>query len=539
MPRLRHRLSLRVVTLTITLAIMTAIVGISGIFSLEEFQEDYGKVKDHNFEMLLTMTKLKVQSNEVLTATTDMFLAENETDLQTLNFYIDGRMAWIDKLSEELADRVDNVQELFIFKSRLYTQVQVISDEMLNKMTLSDALLIEYKKVEEYKRSQIKEGNSDIALAVDNIMSLFNSMDQKSLLSQEKPNTEEVKQFISPLKDTISEQEYKHITALFLDQPSLTSTYQRYLAQLEVLNVLKSEHAQLSKSIASVTGEAILMAEKNFLNNLNKAEEKILSRKSDLYVLMFISFAIALVLVFLQIGFLRRVHLIRKIIDAGDAKSQFQIPIKGRDEISEMAKSVKSYIEEILEKEQQVSETNKKLEHLAMHDGLTGIYNRRYFDAKLEQEHIRYLRYKEPYCLAMLDLDFFKKVNDTYGHDIGDKVLIDFTARVTKQLRETDLFARLGGEEFGLLMPLTSEINAVILMERIRNHIQSIPCVVNNFRINYSVSIGLVEVKEINDMHDVLKQLALADKALYEAKRTGRNRVNVYQSEQLITPQRA
>lgn len=518
---------------------MTTIVGISGILSLEEFQEEYGKVKDHNFEMLLNMTKLKVQSNEVLTATTDMFLAEHETDLQILNFYIDGRMAWIDKLSEELADRVDNVQELFIFKSRLYTQVQVISDEMLNKMALLKSLLIEYKKVEKYKRSQIKEGNSDIALAVDNIMSLFNSMDQKSLLSQEKPNTEEVKQFISPLKDTISEQEYKHITALFLEQPSLTSAYQHYLAQLEVLNVLKSEHVQLSKSIASVTGEAILMAEKNFLNNLNKAEEKISLRKSDLYVLMFISFAIALVLVFLQIGFLRRVHLIRKIIDAGDAKSQFQIPINGRDEISEMAKSVKSYIEEILEKEQQVSETNKKLEHLAMHDGLTGIYNRRYFDAKLEQEHIRYLRYKEPYCLAMLDLDLFKKVNDTYGHDIGDKVLIDFTDRVTKQLRETDLFARLGGEEFGLLMPLTSEINALILMERIRNHIQSIPCVVNNFRIDYSVSIGLVEVKEINDMHDVLKQLTLADKALYEAKRTGRNRVHVYQGEQLITPQRA
>ena len=76
MPRLRHRLSLRVVTLTITLAIMTAIVGGAGIFTLEEFQEDYGKVKDHNFEMLLNMTKLKVQSNEVLTATADMFLAE-------------------------------------------------------------------------------------------------------------------------------------------------------------------------------------------------------------------------------------------------------------------------------------------------------------------------------------------------------------------------------------------------------------------------------------------------------------------------------
>ena len=534
MPRLRHRLSLRVVTLTIILAIMTAVVGISGIFSLEEFQEDYGKVKDHNFEMLLTMTKLKVQSNEVLTATTDMFLAENETDLQTLNFYIEGRMAWIDQLSEELANRVDNVQELFILKSRLYAQVQVISDEMLKKMTLLDVLMVEYKKVEAYKRTQIKAGNSNIALMADNIMALFNSMDQTSLLSQEKSNIEEVKQLILPLKGTVSEQQYNHLTALFLDKPSLTSAYQDYLSQLQVLKILKSENAQLSQAVTSVSGEAILTTQKNFLNNLNNIEEKITVRKSYLYLLMFVSFIITSILVFLQIDFLRRVHLIRQVIEAGDAKSEFQIPIKGRDEISEMAKSVKKYIEDILEKEQQVSETNKKLEHLAMHDGLTNIYNRRYFDAKLEQEHIRYLRYKDPYCLAMLDLDFFKSINDTYGHDIGDKVLIDFTTRVTKQLRETDLFARLGGEEFGLLMPQTCEHNAMKLMERIRSNIHSIPCVVNNFSISFSVSIGFVEVQELDDMHDVLKQLSLADKALYDAKKSGRNRIQIYQGEPLI-----
>ncbi|WP_137297701.1 GGDEF domain-containing protein [Psychromonas sp. SP041] len=537
MPRLRHRLSLRVVTLTIMLAIMTAIVGVSGILSLKEFQEDYGKVKDNNFEMLLNMTMLKVQSNEVLTATTDMFLAENESDLRRFNLYIKDRAAWIDQLSEELANRVDNAQELFLLKSRLYEQVKDISDGMFKKIALSEALLIEYKKVETYKRLQMKGGNSEIALMADNVMSLFNSMDQKSLLSQEKPTIEKVKQFILPLKNTISEQEYNQLSTLFLDTPSLTSTYQRYLVQLEVLNVLKSENAQLSQLVTSVTGEAILAAQKSFLNNLNKVEEKITVRKSHLYLLLFASFIITLMLVLLQIGFLRRVHLIRKIIDAGDAKNQFQIPVSGRDEISEMAKSVKKYIQEILEKEQQVTETNKKLEHLAMHDGLTNIYNRRYFDANLEQEHLRYLRYKEPYCLAMLDLDLFKSINDTYGHDIGDKVLIDFTSRVSKQLRETDLFARLGGEEFGLLMPRTSESSALILMERIRGHINSMPCIADDFHIDFSVSIGLVEVQNIDDMHDVLKQLTLADKALYDAKKTGRNRVCVYQGEPLITHQ--
>ena len=539
MPRLRHRLSLRVVTLTIILAAMTVIVGISGVLSLKEFQEDYGKIKDNNFEMLLNMTKLKVQSNEVLTATTDMFLAEDKNDLKNINLYIKDRMAWIDQLSEELANRVDNVQELFILKSRLHTQVQVISDEMLKKIALLDALMIEYKKVEEYKHAQIKAGNSNIALMVDNVMSLFNSLDQKSLLSQERPNTEEVKRLIISMRYATSEQQYNRLTALFLDKPSLTSAYQNYLSQIQTLKILKSENMQLSQAVTSVTGEAILTTQKNFLNNLNKIEEKITLRQSELYLLMLVSFIITSILVFLQIDFLRRVHIIRQVIEAGDAKSQFQIPIKGRDEISEMAKSVKKYTDEILEKEQQVSETNKKLEHLAMHDGLTNIYNRRYFDAKLEQEHLRYLRYKESYCLAMLDLDFFKSINDTYGHDIGDKVLVEFTARVTKQLRETDLFARLGGEEFGLLMPQTCQRNAMKLMERIRNNIGSFSFLINGFSINLSVSIGLVEVQELDDMHDVLKQLSLADKALYEAKNTGRNKIQIYQGEPLITHQRA
>jgi len=534
MPRLRHRLSLRVVTLTIMLATMAALVGISGILSLKEFQNDYEEVKNNHFEMLLNMTELKIQTNEVLTAATEMFLVENKNDLQWSNLYIKDKAAWIDHLSEELFMSIDNYQDLLTLKLRLYKQVELISDEMLKKIVLSSQLLTEYEKVEAYKRLQIKAGNSDIALMTDNIMSLFNSMDRNNLLNKKGAIAEKVKQFILPFKSTVSELEYNNLIALFLGESSLVSAYQTYQAQLELLKALKLENAELRKSMASVTADTVLIVQKTFLNNLNEIEEKISTRESHLYLLLFVSFIVALVLVFLQIDFLRRVHLIRKVIDAGDAKSQFRIPITGKDEISEMARSVKIYIEDILEKEQQVSETNKKLEHLAMRDGLTNIFNRRYFDANLEHEHLRYLRYKESYCLAMLDLDLFKNINDTYGHDIGDKVLIDFTNRVSKQLRETDLFARLGGEEFGLLMPRTIENNAIILMERIRDAINTVPCIVNNLHIDFSVSIGVVEVRDTNDMHDISKLLSLADKALYEAKKTGRNRVCVHQSEQLM-----
>lgn len=535
MPRLRHRLSFRVITLTIILATMGAIIGVSGLLSLKEFKDDYKEMKDKHFEMLLNMTELKIQTNDVLAATSDMLLADNKDELQRSNLYIKDKTAWINKLSDGLSDKVNNYQDLFTLILRLNEQVRVISDGILKKMALSNQLFTEYEKAEAYKRLQIKEGNSDIALMAENIMSLFNSMDRNHLLNNKDVIAEKVKQLILPFKSTVSEQEYNDLIALFMGESSLVSSYQTYLTQLDLLKTLKLENAELRESIVSVTGETILLVQKAFLNNLNEIEEKITLRESRLYLLLFISFIVALILIFLQIGFLRRVHLIRKVIDAGDAKSQFNISITGKDEISEMARSVKKYIEDILEKEQQVSETNKKLEHLAMRDGLTNIYNRRYFDANLEHEHLRYLRYKETYCLAMLDLDLFKKINDTHGHDIGDKVLIDFTSRVSKQLRESDLFARLGGEEFGLLMPGTIENNALILMERIRESVNTIPCVIDDLHVGFSVSIGVVEVRDLHDTHDISQLLSLADKALYEAKETGRNRVCVHQSEQFIT----
>tara|TARA_R110001592_G_scaffold200435_2_gene449268 strand:+ start:2741 stop:4360 length:1620 start_codon:yes stop_codon:yes gene_type:complete len=531
MPRIHHRLSLRVVTLTMVLAAMTAIVGISGIFSLQEFKEDYQKVKDNQFETLLNITEFKGQSYEILKTANGMFLADNKNDLQWDVLYISDKQLWLDKLFKQLYEATDNYQELSALKLRLFQQTSVTSKAMLQLYQIANRFFIQYEKVEQYKYLQMSQRNYDVVITTENIMTLFNPMKNKNLTLEKEVKLDDVSKIINSAQGKISNQEYTDLNTLFMGESSLFAIYKLYISQLERIKALRAENKQLSYLIASVTGKTVLSIQKKFLINLHKIEEKIATRKSRLYILLIICFSIAFVLAVLQINFLKRVHLIRKVIDAGYSKTQDQIPIKGKDEFSEMARAVKDYIDQLLSKEQEVSETNKKLKHLATHDGLTNIYNRRYFDTHFSQEHLRYLRYKEPYCLAMFDLDFFKNINDMYGHDIGDKVLIEFTSRVSEKMRQTDVFARFGGEEFALLMPRTNENNALKLMQRIIEVTNSTPCIVGQLKIDFTTSIGLVEVQKIEDMQDASKQLIFADKALYQAKQTGRNKVCVYQGE--------
>jgi len=162
------------------------------------------------------------------------------------------------------------------------------------------------------------------------------------------------------------------------------------------------------------------------------------------------------------------------------------------------------------------------LEHLASHDAMTGAYLRSAFLDRLESEVARARRHDRPFALLMLDLDQFKRINDEHGHTAGDKVIVDFAARVTALLRQQDMLCRYGGEEFVLLLPETSLANGTLVAERIRQRVTEARPDVSP----YTVSIGVVGAngKAANDANVLLEA---ADSALYEAKRGGRNRVEV------------
>lgn len=168
----------------------------------------------------------------------------------------------------------------------------------------------------------------------------------------------------------------------------------------------------------------------------------------------------------------------------------------------------------------EVEETKRELERLSVTDSLTGIHNRYYFNHRAEQEIQRAHRYQNNICFLMFDLDHFKKINDTYGHDVGDQVLVTITDVVKHSLRETDFFCRVGGEEFVVIMPETNMENALIFAERLRNSV--LDCDVNKVPERVSISIGVVQLKQWENLTNMYKRL---DNALYSAKEHGRNRV--------------
>lgn len=171
------------------------------------------------------------------------------------------------------------------------------------------------------------------------------------------------------------------------------------------------------------------------------------------------------------------------------------------------------------------------LKHATL-DALTGFYNRRQLEERIKQEVANAKRQHAPLCGIMTDIDFFKSVNDTYGHAVGDLVLRNIAKIIRSQLREYDIAGRYGGEEFSILLPFTKITEAQMVAERLRQTIEQKTIDISKInpdaeiqKLNITMSLGIYEIKENDKDEDLLRK---ADKALYEAKNTGRNKVVVY-----------
>jgi len=176
--------------------------------------------------------------------------------------------------------------------------------------------------------------------------------------------------------------------------------------------------------------------------------------------------------------------------------------------------------------EKRINEINAQLKDMSEHDPLTGLFNRNRTVDELERQIERSKRYGEPFCVAIMDLDFFKKINDTYGHNAGDRVLNEFSQKVGRRLRASDIFGRWGGEEFIIIIPQTDIDDAYKMMENIRKQLEN-----HHYsgigRITFSAGICQY------DGHQTSMQIIdNADHALYDAKKLGRNRVKACEREQ-------
>ncbi|HEX22098.1 MAG TPA: GGDEF domain-containing protein, partial [Chromatiales bacterium] len=234
-----------------------------------------------------------------------------------------------------------------------------------------------------------------------------------------------------------------------------------------------------------------------------------------------------------------QVRHIESSVDQAENPQQLKAEIQQRletilrhlDEHRESDEARQHQLEEQLERlNQRVREMEKEGESLrqrlrekheqAVRDPLTGLYNRLAYDERIVQEFARAKRYKQPLSLAVLDIDRFKRINDSYGHKAGDKALKIIAERVRNNLRETDFLARYGGEEFAIVMPETCLSDGLVAVEKLRKDVSQSQFHYQGTGVAITVSVGLAEMRE-DDSPETLFQRA--DRALYQAKDSGRN----------------
>ncbi len=191
------------------------------------------------------------------------------------------------------------------------------------------------------------------------------------------------------------------------------------------------------------------------------------------------------------------------------------------EELKALHEKIEKTNEDFVKRNLELQDIQAQLEMLAAHDVLTGLYNRRYILERIEEKLPEIKRHHLDCCFVIMDIDYFKDVNDHYGHVAGDDVLKVVSQMLVNGVRQGDIVARYGGEEFLIFLPMTELESAEVLVERLRLTLEQYQHKIDNETVTVTASFGIAQ-HEINDSAD--RTIARADKALYQAKESGRNR---------------
>lgn len=195
--------------------------------------------------------------------------------------------------------------------------------------------------------------------------------------------------------------------------------------------------------------------------------------------------------------------------------------------IGKLRHKVRENNQELARRNADLEAALQRISDMAIRDELTGVYNRRYLMERIAEEAQRCLRNGSVFCICMVDIDLFKKINDTYGHPAGDTVLRSVAAAASGALRQTDFFGRIGGEEFVMVLTDTLSEGALISAERVRKKVERLSFADIHPELRVTISIGIAEHVRRTDPAVTFKK---ADEALYRAKESGRNRCVVDQA---------
>lgn len=217
-----------------------------------------------------------------------------------------------------------------------------------------------------------------------------------------------------------------------------------------------------------------------------------------------------------------------------------QIVQEANEELARLNYSYEQIVLELTQAKQnaeqlalELKRANDSLREMTLRDSLTSLYNHRYFQDSLQAELEKSTRYNHPLSILLVDIDFFKAINDNFGHPVGDYVLKEISDLLVKLVRNCDIVARYGGEEFGIVLPETGNNGAKVLAQRVRRGIEQHKMSAGKDSFAVTVSIGAVSTDGAEDNCSRKELINQCDKALYSAKRNGRNRVDIYPANEL------
>ncbi|BCS97597.1 GGDEF domain-containing protein [Desulfoluna limicola] len=181
---------------------------------------------------------------------------------------------------------------------------------------------------------------------------------------------------------------------------------------------------------------------------------------------------------------------------------------------------------------EEMKDVTQTLANIANYDTLTAVFTRSYIEKQLKVEFNRASRYHSDFSLILFDIDHFKKINDSYGHLAGDEVLKQVCSLITRNLRDSDIFGRFGGEEFIIILPNATEETARIVTEKLRRLVEELTTRFEEFTIQITISQGFVQYNE--SIKDYFQMIHEADLAMYHAKKSGRNRTSQFKANECL-----
>jgi diguanylate cyclase (GGDEF)-like protein len=212
-------------------------------------------------------------------------------------------------------------------------------------------------------------------------------------------------------------------------------------------------------------------------------------------------------------------------------EDELRLSIQNTEEKNRELASLNRKIKRLLKK---LDNSNVQLKELSNKDGLTGLYNYRFFSRVLREQYSLSKRYRFPLSCIMIDVDFFKAVNDTYGHQSGDKLRCELAGILIKNVRDTDKVVRYGGEEFAILLPHTDQNDAYIKAERIRILVGEHSFKIRKKKLGVTLSLGIATYPTNKNIRLPERLVGFADKALYKAKEKGRNQTVIYAGKRTL-----